>query len=174
MNILDIIIIIPIVAGFVIGLFKGLVKELLSLIAIVLGIYGAKTFEPMVTKLLLSIFDIQQKVAQPISYLILFVLIAIGLLILANMLDKLLSAISLGGLNKLLGGIFGGVKYALIVSVLLNIFNALDNRFSLIKEDIKKESITYYPMIKLAPELWKGAKDTFFDEEQEEEDNESL
>ena len=41
MNTIDFVILIPILIGFVFGLFKGFIKELASLAAIFLGIYGA-------------------------------------------------------------------------------------------------------------------------------------
>lgn len=167
MNVLDLIIFIPILIGFVFGLFKGLIKELTSLAAIVLGILGAKLFEPQVSALLLSAFDMQPATAKPVSYLILFVVIAILLLLVANMIDKLFSAIALGGLNKLLGGIFGGLKLALIVSVLLNVFAVLDARFSFVKKETKENSIAYEPMMKLSPTLWEEAKVLFIEDENE-------
>ena len=158
MNTLDLIILIPITLGFVFGLFKGLVKELASLAAIVLGIFGAKMFAPAVSHFLINKFDFSAKTALPIAYLILFVPIAVVLLILAKTLDKIFDSIALGGLNKLLGGIFAALKYALIVSVLLNIFDALDSRFPILKSKTKTESIGYKPILKLAPVLWEETK----------------
>lgn len=159
MGILDLFIIIPIVLGFVFGLFKGLIKELFSLAAIVLGVFGARLFEPRVSEILLSMFDMQIGVTQAVSYLILFVAIAILLLIFAKILDKLFSAIALGGLNKFLGALFGALKMALIVSVLLNVFDTLNQQYGIIKEEIKSNSLTYESMLNFAPELWNEAKE---------------
>jgi len=158
MNSLDLFLLIPIAVGFIFGLFKGLVKELASLAAIVLGIYGAKLLAPAVSDILITKFDFSSKTAIPMAYLLLFIAIGIAFLLLAKMLDKLFDSISLGGLNKLFGGIFGGLKYALIISVLLNVFDALDSRFSILKSDTKENSIAYDPIIKLAPTLWEGTK----------------
>jgi len=158
MNILDLFIIIPIILGFVFGLFKGLIKELFSLAAIVLGVFGARLFEPRVSEILLSIFDMQVGVAQAVSYLILFIAIVILLLFIANMLDKLFSAIALGGLNKFLGALFGALKMALIVSVLLNVFDTLDQQYGIVKQETKNNSLTYESMLNFAPKLWNEAK----------------
>lgn len=170
MNILDIFIIAPIVLGFVFGLFKGLIKELISLAAIVLGIFGAKFFEPKVSQLLLSAFDIQPGIARAVSYLLLFIAIVVLLLIVANILDKLFSAIALGGLNKFLGGLFGALKFALIVSVFLNVFETFNSRFGFVKEETKKESLVYGSMIKFGPILWGEAKEFLFEPKNENED----
>ena len=151
--------------GFVFGLFKGLVKELTSLAAIVLGVYGAKLFAPAVSGFLIHTFHFSDKTALPVSYLLLFVAIALVLLLLANMLDKVFESMSLGGLNKFLGGIFGAIKYALIVSILLNVFDSMDSRFALIKPKTKAESIGYKPLLKFAPTLWQETKKNKADKE---------
>jgi membrane protein required for colicin V production len=158
MNKLDLILLIPIGLGFVFGLFKGLIKEITSLAAIVLGIYGAKLLAPFISNVLIHSFEFSPKTALPMSYLILFVIIALGLLMVAKSLEKIFDSISLGALNKFFGGIFGALKYALIVSVLLIIFNAIDSRFSMVSAQTKENSIAYKPLMKLAPALWDEAK----------------
>ena len=69
MNVLDIVLIAPVCLGLVFGLFKGLIKELMSLAAIVLGIVGARWFEPQVSPWLCEAFNLQAGVAQAVAYL---------------------------------------------------------------------------------------------------------
>jgi membrane protein required for colicin V production len=158
MNKLDFILLIPIGIGFIFGLFKGFIKEITSLAAILLGIYGAKLLAPYVAAFLVGTFRFSDKTALPMAYLVLFAGIAIGLLIVAKSLEKIFDSMSLGGLNKLLGGIFGALKYALILSVLLIVFNAVDSRFSIVGAATKENSKVYNPLLKLAPALWDEAK----------------
>lgn len=172
MSTLDLLLLIPIILGFVFGLFKGLIKELTSLAAIVLGFYGAKIFAPYVSGFLVHVFHFSTKTALPVAYLLLFVAIALGLLLIANMLDKVFSSMSLGGLNKFLGGLFGGLKYALIVSILLNVFDSLDSKFSFITPKSKAESIGYKPLLKFAPILWDETKKDKANEDRKHSDNE--
>lgn len=81
MNKLDFILLIPIGIGFVFGLFKGFIKEITSLAAVLLGIYGAKLLAPYVAAFLVGTFRFSDKTALPMAYLVLFAGIAIGLLI---------------------------------------------------------------------------------------------
>lgn len=155
MNSLDLYLLIPIALGFIFGLFKGLIKELASLVAIVLGVYGAKLLAPKISNIFVLSFDFSHKTALPLSYLFVFIAVAILLLMLTRMLDKMFDSISLGGLNKMLGGFFGALKYAIIISVLLNVFDAIDSRFSILKIETKENSIAYNPLMKLAPVLWE-------------------
>ena len=65
---------------------------------------------------------------------------------------------SLGGLNKFFGGLFGALKYALILSVLINVFNVVDDKFSIINPTTKSASFAYKPVLDLGPALWEEAK----------------
>jgi membrane protein required for colicin V production len=157
MSNIDISILIIVGAGFVFGLFKGLVRELASLAAIVLGIYGAKLFSSLLVPLVVDMLGVSEKVAQPLSYVVLFIAIAVALLILARTVDKVFDAVSLGGLNKFLGGVFGALKYALIISVLINVFEPLNKKFRFMSEEKQQNSVTYRPLLNLAPDLWDEA-----------------
>jgi len=158
MNSLDLVIIIPIAAGFIFGVFKGLIKELTSLAAIFLGIYGAKFFSPWMSDVLVNGFSFSVKTARPVAFLIVFIAIALLLLFLSRFLDKLFDSISLGGLNKFLGGLFGALKYALVISVLLNVFEVIDGKFNLVKPETKMGSVFFEPAKDMAPQLWNEAK----------------
>jgi membrane protein required for colicin V production len=158
MNKLDLLILLPMAVGFVFGIFKGLIKEVTSFAAILLGIYGAKLLAPVASSILVGTFHFSPVTATPLSYLILFIAIAVGLLILAKSIEKMFDSMALGGLNKFLGGLFGALKYGLIVSVLLIVINAIDTRFSFIRADTKNNSFLYQPMLKLAPTLWDESK----------------
>ena len=139
-------------------MFKGLIKELASLLAIVLGIFGAKFFSPWVANVLVKSFDFSLRISQPVAYIIVFVAIVIALLFIASSLDKLFDLIALGGVNNILGGLFGGLKYALIISVLMIVFNVIDSAFNFVKPETKINSFLYKPIMNLAPKLWEEAK----------------
>lgn len=158
MNSIDITFLIIIGVGFVFGLFKGLIRELASLAAIVLGIYGAKMFSSLLVPILIQFFKISDKVAQPVAYIVLFIIIVVLLLMLARAIDKLFDAVALDGLNKFLGGLFGALKYALILSVLINVFDTFDQKLQFMSKENRENSIVYKPLMNLAPQLWVEAK----------------
>jgi membrane protein required for colicin V production len=95
---------------------------------------------------------------------VVFIAIALFLMFLARSLDKLVENISLGGINKLLGGLFGALKYALIISLLINVFHVLDSKISIVNAETKTNSILYKPMLQLAPELWQEVKEIKIEE----------
>jgi hypothetical protein len=50
------------------------------------------------------------------------------------------------------------IKFVLIVSVVLVLMEALDNKFSFMSNDLKEESMLYKPIKKITPDLWKEFK----------------
>ena len=88
MNILDIIILVPIAYGLVRGLIKGFVHELTSLVAIAAGVVGAKIWAPALAVQLATWFNMQSNVAQPVSYLLLFIAIALCLHLVGKLFEK--------------------------------------------------------------------------------------
>ena len=96
--------------------------------------------------------------AHPVAYVVVFVAIIIGFILLSRFFEKILDGISLGGINKLLGGVFGGLKYALIISILLTVFDTLDHRFHFVKPETKSNSLFFKPVTSLAPTLWDQLK----------------
>ncbi len=159
MNTLDLVILVTVFFGIIQGLFRGLVKELTSFAVIIVGIYGAKLLNPMIAKMLESVASFSPQMARPLAYLFSFILLAIAMFLLAQLFEKTLSIIQLGGLNKFLGAIVGGLKFLLVLSILLNVFDAMDERFHLINKATKEESLTYSLVLKAGPELWKEVKD---------------
>ena len=159
MNILDIIIAIPILYGLIRGLFRGLVGEITSLVAIILGIVGAKMWANEVSIELLQLFDMRMQIAQCLSYVLIFLAIAIALNLIGRLLEKILKTIALGGLNKFLGALFGAIKLALVMSVILNGIALLDKEFSFIKKETREASVCYRPMLKCSNVAWDAFKD---------------
>lgn len=161
MNIFDLFIFIPVALGLVFGLFKGFVKEVVSLLAIILAIFVAEFLTGRISPLVGRWFYLSPKMAATVSYTLIFFITVLLAFLISNMTDKLLRNISLGWLNGLIGGLFGALKIAVVVSVLMNVFDALDSKFQFADQEKKEASIGYYPVLKLAPSLWKEAKKTY-------------
>lgn len=158
MNALDLYIAIPILLGFVIGLFRGLIKETISLLIIIAGILLSRLLAPGVSVKLIDWFNISPQAAQPLSFVIAFLIIALVLVIIGKILHKMIKMLSLGLINSILGGIVSAIKYIVIVSVVLMLIEAIDNKFSLLENDVKEQSMLYKPVKKIAPDLWKEFK----------------
>jgi len=151
MNYLDIILIIPLVWGVIKGLKNGIIKELAALLALIFGIYGAVYFSSDIQNLLSDGFKIESSLIGIISFTSTLLIIIVIVNILGFIIDKIINAVALGILNRFLGGVFGLIKNALILSALLIIVNNLDSHLKLIPQDQKNQSVLYKPASKVIP-----------------------
>jgi membrane protein required for colicin V production len=155
MNTLDIIIIIPIAAGCITGLFKGFIKEVISIAIIFIGIYAARLLGTSIAELLISLLNISPKGAQPLAFIIIFSAVAILLTLLGSLIQGVVRMLSLGFINSISGAIIGGLKVALLISIVFTILHAFEHHFELIDSGLRQNSLLYNPVKSLAPELWK-------------------
>lgn len=167
MNYIDFIIIIFLVFGLMRGYTDGLVKELASLLALILGIWGAIKFSAFTAGTLYDFFDMTGKYVGIIAFLITFILIVIVIHFIGILVDKFVDSISLGFLNRLLGIFFGVFKTALILSVIFVVLNAIDAKKQFLPREKIEQSKFYNPIADIAPALFpiigEGGFDKSFD-----------
>ncbi len=81
-------------------------------------------------------------------------MVVILLFLLGRILTKLADAAALGILNKLLGAVFGTLKIGLILSVILIIFDNINNTLPFIYDERKDSAILYKPVKSLVPMIF--------------------
>ncbi len=153
MNIIDIIFIIPVIWFAYHGFKRGLIIELASLLALILGIYAALYFSGYAAGFLINNMDVSPKYVPMTSFIITFIAVVVIVYFIGKILEKLVNMIALGFLNKLAGGFFGIVKAAVLISIVLLIINHFND--DLISSQKKKNSILYGPIEEIAPFLWQ-------------------
>ena len=151
MSIIDIVLGALLLFGLIRGGMKGLFVEIASLLALVLGVYGAIHFSSFAADFLQSKVDWNEKTLNIVAFAITFVIIVLTISLAGKALTKLADFAALGILNKLLGGVFGALKIGLILSVLLMVFNKLNKTLPFIEAQDLEESILYEPVKSLAP-----------------------
>lgn len=154
MVIIDIILGALILYGLVKGLFKGFFVEVASLLALLTGVYGAVHFSNYAAEFLSDSFEWNEKTINITAFAITFVVIVLVISLAGKALTKLADFAALGILNKLLGGFFGGFKIALILSVLLLIFNNLNKTIPFVSDEDLEASVLYKPVKSLAPMIF--------------------
>ena len=148
----DIIVLAIILVSCVLGIFRGLVKEALSLIFWIGGAIAASLFSTRVGAMLsgaISSVWLQKVVA---FALIFIVVVFVGGL-LSNLISMLLSKAGLGTANRALGGVFGVVRGFVIIIVIV----MLTSRFS-ITQDFYKQSVSlpYVTIVADKVQEWFG------------------
>ena len=160
MNVLDIALGALILFGLVRGLMKGLFVEITSIVALILGIYGAIHFSNFVAEFLENRVSWDEQYLNIVAFAITFIIIVISIAMAGKALTKLANFAALGILNKLLGGVFGALKIGLILSVILIVFNKMNSTIPLVEDYEIEESILYNPVKSLAPLVFPSILNT--------------
>jgi membrane protein required for colicin V production len=158
MNYLDIILAIPLLWAVYKGFTKGLIFSVASLLALILGIYGAIHFSFLTEQYIQAWFHPNEKYLVIISFGITFVLIVIIVHLLAWAADKLIKAVALSFFNRLGGLLFNLIKMAFILSVILSLVNYLNSFRDFIPEKDRQESLLYGPVSAFAPAVFPYLK----------------
>lgn len=136
------------------GYTRGFILQAATLAALILGIFGAIKFSGFTAANITKHFNVDGDYLPIIAFVITFIGIVIGIHFLARVSEKLLQAISLNFINRLLGILFNTIKYALIISVLLVVINGINRRTHFIPEEKLAQSKLYHPLSMLAPLLF--------------------
>jgi membrane protein required for colicin V production len=154
MNWLDAIIVVILILSLVMGFINGLVKEVASLAALILGIWGAIRFSTFTADKLYDYFDMTGRYVGIIAFLITFGIIVVIIHFIGILADKVVNAASLGFINRILGIAFGLIKSMLIMSVFFVILNAIDVRKPFLPRKTIEESKFYNPISDIAPAIF--------------------
>lgn len=170
MNYIDIVLGILLVLSAISGFKKGLIVELASLAALILGIWGAVKFSYITSDFLVENLNWKWDHLNIASFIITFIVIVILVHIVGNTVNKLVETAMLGFVNKLAGLVFGILRAALILSIILVVFNEIDEDVHILSEDAKSNSRMYEPIRNLAPTIFPFID--FWDEDNDSEDEE--
>lgn len=154
MNYIDIILGILLVLAAIRGFSKGLIAEVASLAALILGIWGTIQFSYVTSDFLVEYFNLNTDYLNLISFVVTFVVIVIVVHIVGNVVNKMVETVMLGFVNKLAGLVFGVLKSALILSIILVLFNKIDEDVHILPENTKENSRMYEPIRSFAPSIF--------------------
>ncbi len=156
---LDIILAIPLIWGMYRGFSRGFILEICTLMALILGVYGAAMFGERAGDYLEQNYNTDPQMSLIIAFAALFILIVVAVFIFGKVLEGVVKMVALGLVNKLFGLLFGGLKFALIISGILYILNGIPGTKSLIPVSWKADSYLYEPLAQFAPTIYPILKE---------------
>lgn len=151
MNWIDFILASIILFGIVRGLMKGFVLEVASFVGVIIGIFIARMFYVSLALKLEVWLDINLHYAKPLAFVIIFFAMVILAHLVARVISKLVKAIALGWLNKLLGAVFGAFKFVIILSITITAIEIFNAKTQLISKETIEKSILYKPIENVLP-----------------------
>ena len=154
MNYIDIFLGLLLIFSAIGGFKNGLITELASLAALILGIWGAIHFSDITTELLIKYFDLKSDNLNIISFGVTFIVIVILVHIVGNVVNNMFDSGVLGITNKLGGMVFGLVRSILFLSIVLMVFDKIDEDVEILPKDAKTKSRMYEPIRNIAPSIF--------------------
>lgn len=158
MNYIDIIILLFLLFGAFRGFSKGLVIEVATLAGLILGVYISIRYSTYTEGILRDFLNVTSEYISYIALAVTFIVVVVGVYVLGKLLTKLVDIIALGLVNKLLGTLFGVVKYFIIVCVLLMIVDALNEKFQFISEETIQKSLLFQPFLNFAEKIYNSIR----------------
>ncbi len=159
MTTIDIIILAVLALAGLMGYRKGLISQVIIILALLVGVWAAIHLSSAVGGMLVENFAFARQNTMAWSLAITFLLAVVGVFILGRFVEKALQAIHLNLVNRLLGFALGVVKGLLLVSMVLT---ALE--FGGVMQDIDrtedgKEALLVGPVRAFAPTIYPSLKE---------------
>lgn len=123
MNPFDILVITILAYGLIRGIFRGLVREISSIVGVLGGFYAAYTYYPHAARLI-SPWITNSAYLNILSYMAIFSIVVIVVGILAVVIKYLLNIAYLGWVDRVCGALFGVLKGGLVSCVLFIVLTA--------------------------------------------------
>lgn len=118
MILLDILIWVVLLFFVVKGFSKGLIREACTLLGLVIGGWAAFRYYPSLTLMLRGFINLPPRVAQPLSFLLIFMMLGILFYFLGHLLTVIFKIMLLGGINRIGGIIFGFLEGSFLLCLL--------------------------------------------------------
>ena len=155
MNYLDIIIAILLFLFAWKGFRKGLIIEVVTLLAFGIGIYGAMHFSDFTARHMEEFMEVNPKYLNTVAFVLTFILLVIAVNMLGRAVTGLVKAMNLNFFNKLGGAVFGAAKGVLLCSVFVMVLNNFQ-LMGVVKPEVREGSKLYPYIEKTVPYVYRG------------------
>ena len=143
MTVLDCIILCLLIIGMVVGFIKGLTKQAFTVLGLILGIILGTLFYKPFADFLRETMNMPDRPASILAFFIILMVVPLICGVLGNLLSKLIHFASLGFLDRILGAVFGILKYLIIMGLLIMLMDMTGFSDKIINRTERKQSKMY-------------------------------
>jgi len=159
---LDIILLLCFLPGIIRGLSKGFLEQALALAGVVLSVWAAFHFSNLVCSWLKPYLEISETLLSVVSFALILIVTSLAALLVGKLLTKLVELALLGWLDKTLGLVFALAVNALVIGVVIILFDTLNVKFGLVKPEVLDGSVVYTGLKDLSYLVFPYLKQLFF------------
>ena len=146
MHIIDIFIAIVLIFGAFRGFQKGFFHEAATLTGLIAGGYAAIVFSNVIASIIEGLTNWNIQAVRVIAFIIIFLLVVAAMNLLGQLLTKLFKTIFLGFINQLAGLVFGILKWAFLMAVIIFVVSFFDTNNQIITDEMMAHSF-FYPLL---------------------------
>lgn len=172
MNGIDIALGIPLLYALYKGFRAGIVVQLAGIVGLLIGVYLAYRYGTMVG----SWCGANEPLTQAVGFGVILVVVLVAMAIVGRLLRGLFRIAGLGIFDQIGGVLLAFFKVALILSLLLSIFNRINVEKEWVKSKYVTESMLYRPILQLSEYAFPYihlVKDQLYPEQTEQPTDES-
>jgi membrane protein required for colicin V production len=143
MEIIDLIILIPLIYGAWKGFKKGFIMELFTILALLVGLYAAFHFSDKITEMIVGTTHEKPGYLPAISFLLLFLAVGAMVYFGGKALEQVLKIAQLSFLNKGIGALIGILKWGYLIGCIFVFIQSIDTNERFITKKNKENAILY-------------------------------
>ncbi|MBW2060454.1 MAG: CvpA family protein [Deltaproteobacteria bacterium] len=155
MNGIDIAILVILCFFFLKGLIRGFIKEIFTIVGLLIAFFLAILYYPQTADLLEQFFqNLSYRNLLVLSFLSLFLAVYIIIIVLALILDRFVKVTMAKPINILLGGVVGFAKGIILASLLLLVVSGfIESNSTILRESLTRPYLRFVTtsMLKLIP-----------------------
>lgn len=155
MTTIDLIILAILVGGLARGFMAGAIRQITSLIGIVLAFALAVQLMEPAGNVVADSLGLAPSLAPVLGFVAVFAVVQIVFFLLGQIVEHLVEALRLSPVNRLIGGVLGGFKAALLLSVAF----LLLSHINVPAQQTKEASVLYRPVALVLPRTWSFAEE---------------
>jgi len=146
MSALDICIAICFLPFIIKGISKGFIAQAVALVSIIVGVWLAYSFTKILCGLIFPASSGSHTIAYVATFMLILAAVIFGFYLLGKLMQLSLKFVMLGWLDKTLGVIFGMLKAALALGLVIILFNTINLKFNLVDTATLDKSLFYDPL----------------------------
>ena len=155
MTTIDVIILVIIAGGLGRGFMVGAVRQVTGLLGVVLAFALAVQMMRPAGEAIVQSLGLAPTLVPVLGFITVFAGVQIVFFLLGQVVEHVVDALSLSPVNRLLGGLVGGFKASLLLSVAFLLFSHVN----LPAEQTRNRSMLYEPVAQVLPTTWAFAEE---------------
>lgn len=150
MNFIDILILVPLGYAAWKGFQHGIIIEVFTLLALLVGIYAGIHFSDFTANFLRESMDWQSEYLPVVAFTITFLAIGAMVYFAGKVIEQMVKVTNLTPINKVFGIVFAVLKMTYFISVFLVLIESYDEKGNFFPQETKDSSMLYHPVLKVS------------------------